>query len=118
MGDVKRLEQILINLTSNAAKFTEEGSVKVSFKRQPDKQWSIVVADTGVGIPPHAQEFIFEKFRQVDGTSRRAYSGSGLGLAIVRELSLLMDGNVNVQSKVGAGSTFTVTLPLVDTAVE
>lgn len=113
VGDTKRLEQILINLTSNAIKFTEQGSVTVLFEPLGSAQWAIVVKDTGIGIAPHAQEYIFEKFRQIDGTSRRAYGGSGLGLAIVKELALLMDGNANVQSKPGLGSTFVVTLPLV-----
>jgi len=111
-GDAKRLEQILENLVTNAMKFTEQGSVTISLQRQSVEEWAIVVNDTGIGIPPHAQETIFEKFRQIDGTSRRAYGGTGLGLAIVRELSLLMDGNVKVKSSLGSGSTFTVTLPL------
>ncbi len=114
IGDPQRLEQIILNLGSNAIKFTEKGSVNIAFKRLNPTQWGIVVTDTGIGIPAHAQEIIFEKFRQVDGTSRRAYGGSGLGLAIVKELALLMDGNVRVQSEMNVGSTFTVTLPLVD----
>lgn len=111
-GDAKRLEQILENLVTNAMKFTEQGSVTISLQRQSAEEWAIVVIDTGIGIPPHAQETIFEKFRQIDGTSRRAYGGTGLGLAIVRELALLMDGNVKVKTSLGSGSTFTVTLPL------
>lgn len=114
LGDRQRIEQIMLNLASNAVKFTEEGSVSVSLKKLNSAEWGIIVADTGIGIPPHAQEIIFEKFRQVDGTSRRAYGGSGLGLAITRELALLMDGNVKLKSKPGEGSTFTVTLPLIE----
>lgn len=114
VGDVKRLEQVMLNLTSNAVKFTEQGSVNVAFKRFNEREWAIEVADTGIGIPPHARDIVFEKFRQVDGTSRRAYRGSGLGLAIVKELVLLMDGNVTLKSAVGVGSTFTVTLPLLE----
>jgi signal transduction histidine kinase len=113
IGDAKRLEQILINLTSNAVKFTEKGSVSVILRRLSAEEWAIMVSDTGIGIPPHSLETIFEKFRQVDGSSRRAYGGSGLGLAIVRELALLMNGNIKVKSPPGVGSTFTVTLPLV-----
>ncbi|HQE18503.1 MAG TPA: ATP-binding protein, partial [Aggregatilineales bacterium] len=112
VGDKQRLEQIVLNLASNAVKFTEQGSVTISTRRSGEDEWEIVVEDTGIGIPPHAQEIIFEKFRQVDGTSRRAYGGTGLGLAITRELAMLMDGNVRVKSKPGEGSTFTVTLPL------
>ncbi len=114
IGDTRCMEQILSNLVSNAIKFTEEGRITVSLERLSPEEWAIIVKDTGVGIPAHAQEYIFEKFRQVDGTSRRAYSGSGLGLAIVRELALLMDGNIKVQSRPGIGSTFTVTLPLLE----
>ncbi len=110
-GDMQRLERIIINLAGNAVKFTDEGEIKVSLERVDETQWCIKVADTGIGIARHAQEFIFDKFRQVDGTSRRAYMGAGLGLAIVKELTLLMKGNVRVESAPGEGSTFTVTLP-------
>ena len=75
--------------------------------------WSIVVSDTGIGIPPHAVNIIFEEFRQVDGGGTRAYKGSGLGLAITRNLVRMMDGQISVQSEIGKGSVFTVTLPLV-----
>ena len=112
IGDRQRLEQVVLNLASNAIKFTEEGGVAISVQRSNEAEWEIAVEDTGVGIPAHAQEIIFEKFRQVDGTSRRAYGGTGLGLAITRELILLMEGNIRVKSKPGEGSTFTVTLPL------
>ena len=77
-----------------------------------DVRLHVTVRDTGIGIPPHAQEYIFEEFRQVDGSSRRVYGGSGLGLAICRNLSRLMDGDVRLQSTLGQGSTFTLTLPL------
>jgi signal transduction histidine kinase len=112
VGDPQRLEQIILNLGTNAIKFTEQGKVVITLRRFDSDQWGIVVEDTGIGIPAHAQEFVFEKFRQVDGTSRRAYGGTGLGLAIVKELALLMDGNVRVESEPSIGSTFTVTLPL------
>jgi signal transduction histidine kinase len=112
VGDPQRLEQIILNLGTNAIKFTEQGKVVITLRRFDSDQWGIVVEDTGIGIPAHAQEFVFEKFRQVDGTSRRAYGGTGLGLAIVKELALLMDGNVRVESEPNIGSTFTVTLPL------
>jgi signal transduction histidine kinase len=113
VGDQKRLEQIAVNLLSNAFKFTETGSVSlesgVDFQA---KTWHLTVKDTGIGIPPHALDTIFEEFRQVDGSSRRAYGGSGLGLAIVRHLVRIMDGEVTVESKMREGSTFRVALPL------
>jgi signal transduction histidine kinase len=116
IGDPKRIEQVVVNLLSNAFKFTEEGSVILEMKSSLyDKTWTISVIDTGVGIPPHALDFIFDEFRQLDGSSKRAFSGSGLGLAITRHLSRMMDGKVAVVSKLGEGSTFTVTLPLVST---
>jgi signal transduction histidine kinase len=72
----------------------------------------IIVCDTGVGIPSHMHEIIFERFRQVDGSSTRKYGGSGLGLSIVQQLCHLMGGKITVNSDTGRGSTFTVTLPL------
>ncbi|MEL7434737.1 MAG: ATP-binding protein, partial [Chloroflexota bacterium] len=69
------------------------------------------VSDTGVGIPPHAQDVIFDEFRQIDGSSTRTHQGTGLGLAIVRKFTEAMDGSVSLKSRVGEGSTFTVVLP-------
>lgn len=110
-GDSERITQIVTNLLSNAFKFTEQGTVELRLKAG-QTTWQIEVQDTGIGIPPHAQNYIFDEFRQLDGSSTRVYGGTGLGLAIVRKLSLLMGGNVRVASTLGEGSTFTVTLPL------
>lgn len=113
IGDEQRIEQIVVNLLSNAFKFTEEGSVSLLIKSDPDQHtWELVVQDTGIGIPPHAKDIIFEEFRQLDGSSTRAYKGTGLGLAITRNLVRLMEGHIDVQSEQGQGSTFVVTLPL------
>jgi PAS domain S-box-containing protein len=112
-GDSKRLEQIIVNLVGNAIKYTEKGSVTLRLDRLGDTQWSIAVVDTGIGIPPHAVEYIFDKFRQVDSTTHRQYQGTGLGLTIVRELTQLMGGTVHIESELNKGSTFTVKLPLV-----
>jgi PAS domain S-box-containing protein len=112
-GDSKRLEQIIVNLVGNAVKYTEKGSVTLHLDRLDDSQWSISVVDTGIGIPPHAVEYIFDKFRQVDSTTHRQYQGTGLGLTIVRELTQLMGGTVHIESELNKGSTFTVRLPLV-----
>jgi signal transduction histidine kinase len=113
LGDRQRLTQMVTNLTWNAVKFTEVGGITVNFKCSGDKHWSIIVTDTGIGIPAHAQEFIFEKFRQADGTTEREHGGAGLGLHIVRNLAVLMGGTVRVSSEVDKGSTFTIDLPIV-----
>lgn len=111
VSDRDRLTQVVANLVSNAVKFTESGEVAVKVAAQPEG-WMIQVSDTGIGIPPHALNYIFDEFRQVDGTSRRTYGGSGLGLAIVRNICQMMRGRVTVTSELGKGSIFTVMLPL------
>ena len=113
--DQDKLKQIVVNLLSNAVKFTEEGTITVS-ARQRDGQVAIAVTDTGIGIPADKLGLIFEEFRQVDSSTTRKYSGTGLGLPISRRLARLMGGDLTVQSTVGVGSTFTVTLPLGSTA--
>lgn len=115
IGDEQRVEQVVVNLISNAIKFTEKGAVTLSFDMDGVDQWRIVVTDTGVGIPPHALNLIFEEFRQVDGGSSRAFKGSGLGLAITRNLVRLMNGEISVESELGKGSTFIVRLPIIQT---
>ncbi len=114
LADRVRLQQIVVNLLSNAIKFTDEGSVTVDVARLNKKEWTISVSDTGIGIPAHAQEYIFDEFRQVDGTSQRRHGGTGLGLAIVKNLVLTMGGTVRVKSAVGEGSTFSIRLPLTE----
>ena len=110
-ADEDAINKIVTNLLSNAFKFTEQGEVNLNLKRE-NGNWVIQVQDTGVGIPAHMHQIIFERFRQVDGSSRRKFGGSGLGLAIVDNLCKALDGTVSVQSEVGKGSTFTVSLPL------
>ena len=100
-----------MNLLSNAIKFTPEGTVTVSIQGQA-QEIAIVVADTGIGIPEHALGLIFEEFRQADSSTTRQYGGTGLGLAISRHLARLLGGDITVQSTVGVGSTFTMTLSL------
>jgi signal transduction histidine kinase len=111
VGDSERLTQIITNLLSNACKFTEVGTVQLRVHQQ-DKSLIFQVSDTGIGIPPEAQEYIFDEFRQVDGSTQRVYGGTGLGLAITRKLCMMMGGRIQVRSTLGQGSTFTVTLPL------
>lgn len=114
VGDTARLKQIAINLLSNAIKFTEQGGVRIQIRKHGRDAWKFIVSDTGVGIPSHLQETIFEEFRQVDSSSQRKQGGTGLGLSIVRKLTLMMGGNVRVTSDLGRGSTFTVILPLIE----
>lgn len=110
-GDKERLTQIANNLLSNAIKFTDKGQVALQIGRE-NGSWTIQVTDTGKGIPPDAQEYIFDEFRQVDGNYNRSQGGTGLGLAIVRKLTQAMDGTIQLNSKLGQGSTFLVKLPL------
>ena len=109
--DADKLKQILINLLSDAIKFTEDGTVAVSASRQ-DGRVAIAVTDTGIGIPEDALDLIFEEFRQADSSSTGRYGGTGLGLSICRHFARLLGGDIAVTSAVGAGSTFTVTLPV------
>jgi PAS domain S-box-containing protein len=112
-GDLYWLRQILVNLVSNAAKFTDQGTVKVQIYQSDENYWAIKVSDTGCGIPAEAQSYIFEPFRQVEEVAtRKQHTGSGLGLSIVKQLTAFMGGRVTLTSEVGQGSTFTVLLPL------
>ncbi|MCU0466547.1 MAG: PAS domain-containing sensor histidine kinase, partial [Anaerolineae bacterium] len=110
--DPDRLTQVASNLLTNAAKFTETGSVTLSLKMLGADRWMMTVADTGIGISEAYQQAIFEEFRQVEAGMQSKYGGTGLGLAIVQKLCVLMDGQIKVKSKLGEGSTFTATFPL------
>jgi PAS domain S-box-containing protein len=111
LGDRAKVDQILLNLLSNAIKFTDSmGTVTVECKESGNIA-SIEVADTGTGIPPDKLDAIFEPFVQLGRSLSSAHEGTGLGLAISRELARAMKGNLTVSSKVGSGSTFTLTLP-------
>jgi PAS domain S-box-containing protein len=110
-GDEARIKQVVVNLLSNAIKFTETGQIRVT-ATQAAEHYMIAVEDTGIGIPDNMIGIIFEEFRQVDSSSHRQYGGTGLGLAIVKKLVILMRGTIQVKSRIGKGSTFTVTLPL------
>ncbi|NVK24077.1 MAG: response regulator [Gammaproteobacteria bacterium] len=114
-GDPKRIKQILLNLTSNALKFTEHGEIKLRVMPSPDSTGNtiqFVVQDTGIGMSPEILNKLFEKFEQADISATRKYGGSGLGLAIVKSLLELMQGDITVKSTEGKGSTFVVKLPL------
>jgi signal transduction histidine kinase/CheY-like chemotaxis protein len=111
--DPMRLRQILLNLLSNACKFTKQGEVKLRVKKVADgRNWiEIAVADTGIGMTPEQQAKLFEEFTQADSSTARQYGGTGLGLAITRKLARMMGGDVTVASEPGKGSVFTVRLP-------
>eukprot|EP00439_Symbiodinium_sp_Y106_P087615 s1_g151.t1 len=115
IGDPTRLRQILFNLTSNAIKFTDRGSVGVFVGPDRDKEGKFVkidVTDTGIGISKEAQARLFERFSQADSSISRTHGGTGLGLAICRELSRLMGGEISVESTPGEGSKFSISVPL------
>ncbi len=122
-SDPQRMIQVIKNLMSNALKFTEQGYVKLQihkpgpdfpFRNQNLKERNpiaISVIDTGVGIPENKQELIFEAFQQADGTTSRKYGGTGLGLSISKSFALLLEGEMNLKSEEGKGTTFTLVLP-------
>jgi len=112
-GDPQRLNQVLVNLVNNAVKFTDEGQVDVRLYRADEARWALEIKDTGIGIPEEVQNAIFEPFRQVDMDVTRRPGGIGLGLSIVKRIVNLMQGEIQVKSQVGKGSTFTVLLPII-----
>jgi signal transduction histidine kinase/ActR/RegA family two-component response regulator len=116
LGDSGRIRQILLNLVSNAVKFTDHGSVSICFankgQKNGKKSLAISVTDTGIGIPANKINYIFGKFVQADPSITRRYGGTGLGLAISKALAEKMDGSISVESEVGKGSTFTLHLSL------
>ncbi|MCK6600861.1 MAG: ATP-binding protein [Bacteroidetes bacterium] len=111
LTDEIRVKQILINLVSNALKFTDEGGIYISFGEFSEGRVFISVQDTGTGIPEDSKEVIFESFRQADGSASRKAGGTGLGLSISQKLATLLGGRLQLQSEVGVGSTFTLLLP-------
>jgi len=131
LSDRQLLDQILLNLMSNAFKFTEHGGVELHIEfapegrsydtdalRRSEKVLAFRVRDTGIGIPKEQQKEIFEAFRQADGSLTRRYEGTGLGLAISREFARVLGGQLEVESAPGAGSVFTLFLPVVRPALE
>ena len=109
--DRTRVRQILLNLVSNAIKFTRNGQIRIRVRRDGEHHLDISVRDTGIGIPADKLAVIFLPFTQVDPSTTRRYEGSGLGLAISRRLAELMGGTLSVESSPGRGSTFTLRLP-------
>jgi CheY-like chemotaxis protein len=126
MGDSLRIRQILINLLSNAEKFTNKGEIFVKVKRGPSPSHElepgnfilhIEVTDTGIGIPYEKQALIFESFTQAEGTTSKRYGGTGLGLTISKTLANLMGGDLFLVSEPGQGSTFTLAIPVKESAI-
>lgn len=118
-SDRIRLEQILMNLISNAIKFTEQGHVQVSVDADiNNEQLLFTIEDTGIGIDPELHQHVFEAFQQADGSMTRKYGGTGLGLSISKDLAKLLSGSIQLQSTPEVGSKFTLVLPLVTTACE
>ncbi|MGA7743516.1 MAG: response regulator [Polyangia bacterium] len=112
-SDGLRVQQIVRNLLSNALKFTQDGSVLLRVSAAPGECVSFSVKDSGIGIATDQQQIIFEAFRQANGTTNRSYGGTGLGLTISRELARRLGGDISVESTLGKGSTFTLTIPRV-----
>ncbi len=109
-ADESRLRQVLINLVGNAVKFTDEGTITIRVDAEGGTVRKIHVEDTGIGVPPDRLDAIFMAFEQGDGAKTRAQQGSGLGLAISVALCEMMDMELSVESVLGEGSTFTITL--------
>jgi signal transduction histidine kinase len=118
-NDRKKIKQVLLNLLSNAIKFTPEGFVRVQCTYDADDdRFSVAVTDTGIGIPPEQQQSIFEEFQQVDGSISRKHGGTGLGLTISKRLAEVVTGDIELVSRAGAGSTFTLHFPRLHAADE
>ena len=114
-SDPIRIRQIVLNLLSNACKFTENGrvTVEVACEDKDAQSWlNLKVSDTGIGMFPEQVKRIFEQFMQADNTTTRKYGGTGLGLAISQRLCQMMQGTIDVNSKPGVGTTFRVRLPI------
>jgi signal transduction histidine kinase len=118
-SDLGKLRQVLQHLINNAIKFTDQGSVTISARYHPEKpEIKFSVIDTGVGIPPEARDFIFEKFAQVDSSNSRVYEGAGLGLYIAKKFTEMLEGTITVEGELNRGSSFTVTLSITEAVRE
>jgi signal transduction histidine kinase len=113
VSDRQKVKQILLNLLSNALKFTHRGTVVIKVRRnQKERTVTLSVADSGIGIAAADHQKIFEDFRQLDNSPTRKYGGTGLGLSICRRLAQMIDGRITLRSDVGKGSAFALVLPL------
>jgi signal transduction histidine kinase len=113
-SDVTKVRQMLLNLLSNASKFTEEGTIRLSAKRarEDGREWlDFVVADTGIGMSAEQSEKVFDAFAQADSSTTRRYGGTGLGLAITRQFCEMLGGSISLRTRPAMGTTFTIRLP-------
>ena len=115
--DPLKLQQIVTNLISNAIHYTESGTIAITCQTNNHNSWSLTVADTGIGMSPEDRAKIFEPYYRVSSSGNFAEDGTGLGLAIVDKLVKLLQGEITLTSKLGEGSTFTVTFPLIDNSI-
>jgi len=115
--DISKLEQVMKNLLSNAFKFTKDGAIRINIDSKDDKL-IIVVKDSGIGIPNDKLETIFEAFKQVDGSISREYGGTGLGLSISKNIVDILGGEITVESELGEGTSFILSLPLKESTVK
>jgi signal transduction histidine kinase len=111
-ADLTKVRQALFNLLSNAAKFTDQGTITLTVKREPDDWLTFAITDTGIGMTEEQLSRLFEAFSQAEASTRSRYGGTGLGLAISRHFCRLMGGDLTVESVYGEGSTFTARLPV------
>jgi signal transduction histidine kinase len=114
-SDARKIQQILVHLLTNALKFTEKGAIEVGLKTIVDEEGNLLqisVSDTGIGIDKKDLDVIFEEFRQLDGSSTRHYGGTGLGLSLCRNIAKTLGGRITVDSEFGAGSVFSLLLPM------
>jgi CheY-like chemotaxis protein len=111
-GDPVRIKQIVLNLVSNAAKFTEQGKVSITLGQSSNASLEITVSDTGIGMSEDYLLSLFSRFEQADRSTTRKYGGTGLGMAITKSLVDMMGGDIQVKSELGKGSTFMIQLPL------
>jgi signal transduction histidine kinase/DNA-binding response OmpR family regulator len=119
--DLTKVRQILLNLISNASKFTKEGTITISAKRQPldGEEWIVLaVSDTGIGMTQEQMSKLFKDFSQADSSTTRQYGGTGLGLSISKRFSQMLGGDIRVESESGVGSTFTIALPVAGPATK
>jgi signal transduction histidine kinase len=115
-ADQTKVRQTLFNLLSNAAKFTERGTISLTVEREADDWLTFAVSDTGIGMTEGQLERLFEAFSQAEASTRSKYGGTGLGLAISRHFCRMIGGDLTVESVYGQGSTFTVWLPAIQPA--